>query len=521
MRKLTEEQLIEVFRMTDEEGRSSRYIAKLFGVSKSTIGNILRERDNDKPIVAGSVHAPDASRRKLNGKRFVFTSAQNNTYVHSAFLNSLEVYCEHNEAELIVGTFHYNKNAYQKTDAQDNECWFDPKIRKYILDEEVEVANGLVWCGDLDITPTAVNPMSGFQSYTGSASAIFPHAKLQLEPVPVPKFSEPKSMYTTGTVTLRNYIKRKAGQKAEFHHTFSAVVVDVDDDGVWYAYHVNAESETGEFYHLDKKYTPSGVIEDVAIEAINWGDVHSANLDKLVAAVSWEAEDSMLDLLKPKYQFVHDVFDMNYRNHHNIKNAYFRFKQHVEGKESVSDEILLTTRVIESMRRDYSEVVVVQSNHDLALKRWLTEQDYRSDPVNAEIFLELQLASYRAIRNGEKFDVFEYACKLLNENMSDVRFLTTDESFRIAGNIECGQHFHNGANGGRASISSLCKQGIKYNGGHFHSANAKDGVFSAGLSGKMDMSYNSGQSSWSQSHILTYANGKRTNIFIKNGRFML
>ena len=84
--------------------------------------------------------------------------------------------------------------------------------------------------------------MSGLYNYTGDQSAIIPHAKLELESVPTHKEDETKLMYTTGAVTMRNYIQQKAGQKAEWHHAYSALVVEVDDDGDWFVRQINAES---------------------------------------------------------------------------------------------------------------------------------------------------------------------------------------------------------------------------------------------------------------------------------------
>lgn len=525
---LTHDDLVEIIRLSTQEKRSQLYIAELFGCGKSTIGDFLRRESHsefwsqleEKPVAGGSTETFHETRGKLKGKNFVFTSAQNNTYVHDKFLKSLEVYAEVNNAEIIVGTFHYNKNAYQKHDEEDSECWFDPKIRKYILDDDRELTNDLVWCGNLDIIPTAVNPMNGFHSYTKMSSGIIPHAKLQMESLPTAKYDDSKLMYTTGAVTQINYIQRKAGQIAEFHHVFSALSVTIDDDGDWFVRQLVADSETGCFYDLDAYYTPEGSEWSHSVEAINYGDIHSAKVDETVAEVSWIDDDSILNVLRPNYQFVHDVFDMKYRNHHNIGNHYFRYKMFVNGTESVKDEVELTAGVINGMRRDYSDVVVVQSNHDLALRKWLSESDYRSDPVNARFFLEMQLASYRAIEEGNSnFAVFEHACNLLNPDLEDVLFLQEDESFVITGDIECGDHGHNGNNGARGSVRALQIRGRKSNSGHTHSATIKDGVYVAGVSGSLDMGYNIGGSSWSHSHIVTYLNGKRAIITIKNGKW--
>lgn len=531
-RKLSDGDLVDIVRLNREEGVGTKAIAKMYGVGRSPIRRFLAketykdfwkefEEGNKKPIAHGEIAPPESKRLKLNGKKFLITCAQNNTYVHDKFIKSLEVYAKENDAEILVSTFHYNKNGFQNGEKED--LWFDPKIRDYIIDQPVQLAEGLVFCGEINILPTAVNPLSGFQSYTGSESGIIPHTKMQMESVPTPKNDEPKFLYTTGAVTQRNYIQMKAGQKAEFNHVFGALIVEIDEDGDWFVRQINAESATGEFYDLDKYYTPVKVYESTGIEAINYGDIHVAKLDEEVADVSWRGVDSILDTLTPKFQFIHDVLDQRARNHHNVGDPHFLYEMFIHGTESLREEVEQTVEEIVQMTRPWVQTVIVESNHDLALQKWLKEQDYRRDPVNAMFFLELQLEKYRAIQRKEKdWSCFEAACEMVNKDIGryyGVTFLRTDESFRICGNIECGQHGHNGANGSRGSLQAFIKQGIKFNVGHTHSAAIKDGVYYAGVSGKMDMGYNVGGSSWSHSHIITYSNGKRAIITIKKGKW--
>lgn len=525
----TSDELVEIIRLTYQEKRSSRYIAGVFGVGKSTVGDFLRKETytdfwkayEEKPVASGEILTPDDVRKSLSGKRFVFTSAQNNTYVHDKFLKALEGYCDHNNAELIIGTFHYNKKGFQKGSSEGE--WYDPKIRKYILDESREIAEGLLWAGELNIVPSAVNPISGLHNYTNRNSGIIPHAKLQLESLPTPKHDPCRMMYTTGAVTQRNYIEMKAGQKAKHHHSFSALVVEIDEDGSWFVRQLCAEKLTGCFFDLEYYYTPKGIGMDgepCCVEAINFGDIHAAKLDHQVAESSWgDNANSIMSCLQPEHVFLHDVMDHRNRNHHNIKDPYFRFKMFNNQTESVEEEVQLTASVIENMTGKGAKVVVVESNHDLALSRWLKEQDYKQDPVNAIFFLDLQLATYLAIKANEDFSIFEYACKMVNSELDDVLFLRTDESYNICGDIECGAHSHNGNNGARGSVMAFQKQGIKANIGHSHSATIKDGVYQAGVSGLLDMGYNIGGSSWSHSHIVTYSNGKRAIITLKDGKW--
>ncbi len=521
--------LVEILRLTYQDKKSSRYIAEKYGCSKSSIGNFLRketytdfwEAHSEKPIAGGEIHTPDDVRKTLTGKRFVFTSAQNNSYVHTKFMDTLEGYCDHNNAELIVGTFLYNKNGFQG--GKQDEVWFDPRIRKYILNESREIAKGLIWCGELNVSPSAVNPLSGLYNYTNTASGIVPSTKMQLESLATSKHETCRMMYSTGTVTQRNYMERKAGQRAKHHHSFSALVVEVAEDGEWFCRQLCAEKLTGNFFDLEYYYTPDGIAfdgEPCCVEAINFGDIHAAKLDHEVAEISWGTQpDSIMETLQPSYLLLHDIFDMKNRNHHNIKDPYFRFKMQQGDTDCVREEVEQTVQVMMAMTGRGAEVVVAESNHDLALESWLKIQDYRNDPVNAIFFLELQLQNYYAMQEGKSLRTFETACHLVDQGTEVINFLTTDESFLLCGNIEAGMHGDLGASGSRGSIGQFQKTGIKMNIGHSHAAAIKDGVFQAGVSGLMDMGYNRGLSGWSHSHIITYANGKRCIVTLKSGKW--
>ena len=467
------------------------------------------------PIAGGSVSNPIAKRKQAVGKRFVITSAQNNTHIHEEFFESIQRYCEHNDAELMISPFFYNVNgvAYGKKE----DAWFDERVKPYLVNESVQIAKDLVFCGELNILPSAVNPLSGLHNYTGEQSGIVPHAKLQLESVPTPKSDRAKLMYTTGTLTKRHYRNEKSGQKGAWHHSFSALVVEISEDGEWFVRQLNAESITGNFYDLDKYYTPMGVELGNSITAVNYGDLHGISISPEVEYACWEGEGNILDTLKPKYQFLHDSMSNERRNHHNLKCPLYMFTQFSKQAECVKEEVKLTTDLIAKLDRPYSERVVVDSNHDRSLQRWILEQDFKKDPINAIFMLELTLDLYKATEAGEDFHTFENACRKVDTRMESVRFLRQDESFKICDTIECGSHSDSGNNGGRGSVMSFQKLGTRHNIGHSHQCTIKDGIYQSGMSGSLEQGYNKGGSSWSHSHILTYNNGKRT-IITQKGR---
>jgi len=350
---------VEVLRLVNE-GLSMRKISERLGISKTAIHDFLSKKNykewwehNEKPIASGSLYDHHQDIKTLNRKRYILTSAQNNTFVHEQFLQSLETAADYLDAQIIVGTFSYNLNGFQNLEKSEGE-WFDPKIVDYILDEPVQLAQGLLWCGELNILPTAVNPLSGLQSYTRSDSGIVPHTKVQLESLPTHKTEPCRMMYTTGAVTLRNYIEKKTGQKASFHHVFGALLVEVDDEGDWFVRQLIADSDTGHFQDLDVLYAPDYPVKNVPVEAINWGDIHVEKIDEVSADACFYREQpgNMLDTLRPKYQFIHDVLDMESRNHHNRSDPYFMFKQYIHGPDSVESNVMSVRRILKDMHRE-------------------------------------------------------------------------------------------------------------------------------------------------------------------------
>lgn len=547
--KFNTDDLLEIIRLSTQDDLSSRHIASMYGCSKSTINYFLSketysdfwEEYDNKPFAGGSVVSPIIERLNINDitdkKTFILTSAQNNTYVHDAFWNALNVCAKYYDAEILVSTFTYNKSGFQNLTKGSDELWYDPKIRDYIVNESVQLCDDLVFSGELNILPTAVNPLSGLSNYTNDDSCVVPHAKVNLESVATAKHKDTKFMYTTGAVTQSNYIEKKAGQKAAHHHIYSALLVEVDSDGTWFARHLIGESDTGCFYDLDVLFTPECAEGSHRVLAINWGDVHVEKLDPIAGVVSFgisvdsegslpykvdECESCMLDDLMPEYSIYHDIIDFKVRNHHNRNDPLFKIQMFHDETEEVSYGLRQCGEFLHLNDRDWCQQVVVNSNHDAALKRWVIEADWKQDPVNSEFLLQCQLSLVKAVKRSDNdYCIFESAVKGLHGSIDDVKFLRLDESFMIGSEhgIECGYHSHTGANGARGSVNSYRLAGLRYNLGHSHAATIKDGVYQAGVTGKLDMGYNIGLSSWSHSHILTYQNTKRTIITIKNSKY--
>lgn len=483
-------------------------------------------KEDTRPVAAGELNSAVDSWEVLEGKRFILTSIQNNTFPHKNFLASLEKAAEYLGAQLLVSKYLYNKNGFQNGEG-GKEIKFDSAFDKYVLEKNVFLHSRdskFAFMAEINILPTATFPLSGFgetaTAYDLDGLAIG-HAKITAESVAALKGETVRRLYSTGTATLKNYIQQKAGQKAEALHNYGALLVEFDDDGVFYVRQLEAMDASGEFYDLNHHFTPSGVNEVSGhVIGLQYGDIHAEKIDEACAVASWVSTTSLLDILKPKYQLIHDVHDFTSRNHHNRNSGVFLAKQYFAGRDKVMDDLIDTGRILEQMERDYSQTVIVESNHDLALSRWLDDPkcDIKSDPANGALYHKLNAAIYEAIQDGDDtFNVLDYALRQVAGCDFGAMFLTTDQSFKLAG-IECGCHGHNGINGSRGNPKQFMKLG-RLNTGHTHTPSIYGGVYTAGVSGSLDMGYNIGASSWSQTHIITYANGQRTLIDFKNGKF--
>lgn len=520
--------------LTWHEIRSIKAKAVAEGLMDPLVRHGPGRKSNEEKI--GKVHAlqtPVSPVPVAGVKRYLLTCAQNDTGLHEGFWNNLLALRDYWDAELHVARFAYakrgfgevgDKAAFGQSGQRTQDMSWDARITPYLSDGRLELAPGLVWCGEMNILPTAVTPLSGLEVYTGRRSAIFPHVKIAMQSVASNRNDPTKFNYTTGTVTLRNYIQRKAGLKAEFHHCYGALLVEVDADGNWFCRQLNADSD-GTFYDLDLKVERGVVSVNHHVEAITWGDIHVAEQEPWVLDLAFR-KDGMLDELQPKAQFLHDVLHFRGRSHHEIKNPHAMFRRHCQGVTDVRKECLDVVAFLAGWAgRPWCQSYVVDSNHHHHLGRWLAEQNGLYDSGNAKFWIAIQKRVYDAIAGDQQVNYLSLVFDELGytPSIDRVRMLGEDESLVICpdahGGIECGAHGDYGPNGSRGSAQNLSKMGRRANIGHSHSACIVDGVYQTGTCGTLRPDWTHGPSSWSHSHIVTYQNGKRAIVTMWNGKW--
>lgn len=493
-----------------------------------------RVRDGDR-ILCYSTTNPDAPYRDQSGtarepddnprfarplggiKRFVITSAQNATPIHDGFFASLMNYCDYNDAELVVIPLRYKNATSRWSASQENAEVWDPTITPFLYNQRKKLNENLVLVADVKTQPTAMTPLTRFDSLTGPESGIIGHTKIQMKTVAVPNGRFPKLLLTTGALTVKNYTDTKAGKVGEFHHSLAAVVVEIVGRK-FFVRHVIATSD-GSFIDINREYTPNGIATADPALALVFGDTHRAFIDKKVEATTFNP-GGMVDVLNPTNLIFHDLHDGYARNPHHRDDPFSEIAKrgaamHLVRNEVIEDVMWLTRMV------GKRQGIVVPSNHDNFFARWIMDTDWRRDPDNAEMYLETALEMVRSVKMTEsgasRVDPFIYWVDKLKGN-APITCLARDESFSLGG-VELSLHGDQGPNGSRGSRTNLRRIGVKTIVGHSHSPGIEEGCYQAGTSTPLKLEYNTGPSSWLQAHVILYANGKRALLPIIDGHW--
>lgn len=501
------------------------YNSRLGGMKPVHDGN----PDND-PIVLGRLQPRETFIRDLPNdgevNTYIITGAVNNSELHRPFWRNLKALAKYYDAELMVRRIAYNLAAYRRrgpgteltASDGDDDIWYPPEVRDYICEDRVVLAPGLHWAGDAPMTATAVNPLSGYDTFTGSASGIFAATKMQMRSIASMPDHPAKLLYTTGVCTLRNYSETKTGQKADWHHVYGALIVEVDADGDWFVRQLAAD-DTGCFNDLDLRVSKSRISKGKRVRAFTPGDLHKRKLDDDIKDALFD-DGGLVDVLQPQYVFCHDIHDHESGSHHNKRRPLRKLKLANAGLNVVRDELADAAELLHDIAREWLKIVIVPSNHHDHLERWLDETDWRDDPTNADYYLELALAAVANVENDD-FDLFRHAIETLG-CPDNVLFLARNESFMLD-EVEHSQHGDMGPNGARGTLSNLSKTAMKMTIGHGHSAGIQDGCYQVGVMAgdinTFEMGYNFGPSSWSRTGCVQYPSGKRTLVTMRGTKW--
>jgi hypothetical protein len=462
------------------------------------------------------------------GRRFLFTGAQNDATVDPDFWRNLTAYADFLDADIVVGPGTYETQWWSENNPAVRA--YDQTIAEFLCFGQMEIGDDFVFSGEMNMLPTANRPISDLTTYSKGKWTVFPHAKLQLKSVPsVDPAKQAHQVMTTGMVTRPKIIPRKAGIKALSYHTLGATIVEFDQDGDLFCRQITA-GENGTFYDLE--YVVSNGVVDLhdGVDLVVMGDLHTAKLQPANADATFRASTALTRVLGAKRAIAHDIFDNETRNHHHVHDNAYSYEMAVRGRESVFAEIEAVAVLLEELA-DQLDVTVVESNHDIALERYVKEGRYRNDGINIRLGLQLEDAylAWReetglAIDAGapvESFSLLEYAVDMIADrkglDLSNVSWVHDGYSFQVNG-VELGNHGFRGANGARGTVAGFAALGRKMTIADKHAPEICDNVFVAGCM-NLRQGYNKGPSGWAIAHVVQYPDGNRTLITLQNAKW--
>lgn len=439
-----------------------------------------------------------AQKRKLSkSKYYIVTWAQNNTAIHKEFWENLQSYAKLHNAEIVVILGRY-RNPTSLMGVNTDEHWAKELV-PYSTANRQKIHKHLQILGDIKVQPTASNPLTGLEGITGLDHCIVGHPKQALDTVPALEGYTSKFMLSTGAITQKNYTDSKAGKVGSFHHHLGFIMVEIKDNEIFYIRQVTALSN-GSFTDLCYNVLDKGIKKIKEISSATLGDIHVGDDCPLVhkSQLKW------LNYFKPKYTFIHDIFNGTSVNHHNEQDPILRYEIQKKGLHLIANEVERMMQWIDGMKQ-YG-LVFVASNHNDWLCKYIKRKDWRYDLPNAETYMEYSkiLLSGKAPKGLIAYLIdqrFGKQCKTLGRN----------ESFTVNG-VEQAIHGDKGNNGAKGSINTFIRLSTKITTADSHVLRRKDGVFYVGTSTKLRVGYNQGGSSWGNGDVICHKDGKRQHI---------
>lgn len=455
-----------------------------------------------------------------NYKKFVITTAVCGVdNLNIPFFNTLNKYCEFNNAKLLV---------LPVQDPADRFCKLNWNLDNSLKDTSIVFQdlslNSNIAIRGIKLTAKMIDPTTGLDRLgQRGGSFVFGSPKQRLKYVAVGETKLAHALMSTGCVTMPSYgtelyISQRTAYLAENDHVNGAVIVEIVDDKLFHFRQIQARSD-GSFWDVGKLYTQTSIQNNTPPEAFVLGDWHSGSTDP-IAKKTWF---NVIHTLQPKCLVLHDFFDGRFNNHHDVNKLVTRAKLAKQQKTSLQKEIEQCIKDLNDITSIIDKVYLVRSNHDEVLERYIEESRFVSDYENTE--LASQLVS--PMINGHM--CLKYLVENLHlltnstiklKNPEKLTWLRRDDSLLIEG-VECGAHGDVGTNGSRANVRNLELAYGRCIVGHAHTPEIFRKVFRVGTSSYLKLPYTKGPSSWFHTSALLSKDGCVQLINALNGKWCL
>lgn len=484
-------------------------IGAKFGIAERTVRKWWENLDLNKVSSNLPIQLQAAEKRALkkDTKVVLVTTAQNKTAVNKDFFNNLKTYQSYIENELgkkceiiVIPSRYRNPTSNIENEKDIANDWWEDEINDYLYYGSVEFGDCLI-SADSRISPTASEPLNGYELLTSNGHLILGHSRLHFRVIPRLRKQPLRTMCTTGYLTTKNYSKSRAGNIAYQHHSYGFCVLELKDDNACYIPRLVKVTKDGNFTDLIFKTETQKVSTIDKSLGLVWGDIHARQVNRDFLKVTLD----LAEKLKPKIHTLHDIFDGSTVNPHESKDMFLKRLKISEGKHLIEDEVEEALDLIEEIKNCCNNVAIVESNHDIFLQRYLDTDNWKNDLHNSPAYLKYALIQ-QTVDLRKYGNVFGY---LIHDRFGeDVQYVKMGDSLKI-GEYECGLHGDYSSNGSKGSTKGFSRLNLKMIHAHIHTASIHNNVTSVGVTANVEQYYNrKGLSSWCYAHSVVHDNGK-------------
>lgn len=484
-------------------------LSKKFNIGERTVRSWWQKLDLKKVSNNLPFQLQKAQDRMLNKntKVLLVTTAQNKTALNKDFLNNLITYKNHitnnlgKEAEIVIIPSRYRNPTNNIEDEKvKSEDWWEDEVDEFLFYGKLSLADTLISC-DSHISPTAKNPLDGYEILASNNHLILGHSKVHWKPLPRFRKAPLRTMCTTGYITSKNYSKSKAGNVAHENHCYGFVVVEIKDKDICYIPRNVKVKSDGSFIDLTNCVSKNKVTKLESSLGFIYGDFHARQINREFL----QETKKIVKLLNPEVSVIHDALDGSTLNPHESKDMFVQRQKIIQGKHLIENEINECLDLISEIKDLGGKVYVVESNHDVFLCRHINDAQWKRDLHNSPAYLKYAYIQ-QTVDLSKHGNIFGY---LIDEKFKgEVTYIKMGDSLYIA-DYQCGQHSDFGSNGSKGSTKGFGRMNLKLIGGHSHTPMLYNNVTTVGVTCNLEQWYNrKGLSSWAYAHSVVHPNGK-------------
>lgn len=447
-------------------------------------------------------------------KKFVITTAVTGCAVHEPFLASLKALCEKEKAKLLILVC----SDPAKTKDASNDDLVDRKLLQETIILEDSRLNSNLFLSTIKLSAKQLNPTTGLQRIgkkNGSFIYASPKMFLRYTSVRNDKNKWPHCIMTTGAVTKpdygsESYMSQRTDYIADHDHKLGAIFVEIQDQEKYHFTQVECKnSAKGEIFLRDKRFDATGVMSKAKALAFVMGDLHSG----FHCPKTKKAWSEVVELTKPEIIAVHDGFNGISVNGWIETDFVAKYLRSKSGLDCIETELRVFGAELLYWSKRCETLLIVPSNHNDWLERWLRKGKFIFDSKNAKLGAQLFVAM--CDENNPLQYALEVICGIKIPNLV---WLGRNEDYYVE-EVQLNCHGDKGVNGSKGSLQGMENSYPASFSGHSHTAGILREAWAVGTSGFLQEEYNNGPGTWTNTSGLVYAGGCRALVNSFGGKW--